>query len=294
MLMAVKLKLALAAATLLGGPLAIAALPGHSAPHAVAEPAVITIAPGMLAYRMAGDFERDDKPAGAPVETQRFTHPLHIMRDEVSAADYRRCVADGACAPLASDVTVSADRPAVKVSWRDAEAYAAWLSAATGARWRLPTDAEWAFAAGSRFADDGDGTVTGSDPAQRWLARYERESRDSADSDGDTPRPFGSFGINEHGLEDLAGNVWEWTSTCFIRYALEPSGPRSTIVNCGVRVVEGAHRTYVTDFIRDARAGGCAVGKPPSNLGFRLVREDSAWGIARLFPAWMVRARLPG
>ena len=48
--------------------------------------------------------------------------------------------------------------------------------------------------------------------------------------------------------------------------------------NCGVRVVEGQHRAYVTDFIRDARAGGCAAGVPPSNLGFRLVREPpKAW-----------------
>ena len=47
--------------------------------------------------------------------------------------------------------------------------------------------------------------------------------------------------------------------------------------NCGVRVVEGRHRTYVSDFIRDARGGGCAVGAPPSNLGFRLVREGAGW-----------------
>ena len=52
--------------------------------------------------------------------------------------------------------------------------------------------------------------------------------------------------------------------------------------NCGVRVVEGQHRTYVTDFIRDARAGGCAVGTPPANLGFRLVRVGGAGRSARL------------
>jgi hypothetical protein len=51
-----------------------------------------------------------------------------------------------------------------------------------------------------------------------------------------------------------------------------------------VRVVEGRHRTYISDFIRDARAGGCAIGTPPTSLGFRLVREenDSSQG-ARLF-----------
>jgi hypothetical protein len=42
-------------------------------------------------------------------------------------------------------------------------------------------------------------------------------------------------------------------------------------------VVEGRHRTYVSDFIRDARTGGCQVGTPPTNLGFRLVLDDDAY-----------------
>jgi formylglycine-generating enzyme required for sulfatase activity len=86
-------------------------------------------------------------------------------------------------------------------------------------------------------------------------------------------KPVGAFGVNEHGLADMAGNVWEWTDTCYRRVALAPgvASGRPTI-NCGVRVVAGRHRSYMTDFIRDPRSGGCAVGIPPANLGFRLVR----------------------
>ena len=63
-----------------------------------------------------------------------------------------------------------------------------------------------------------------------------------------------------------------------MRTKLDDSGHAiSKNSNCGVRVAEGQHRTYVTDFIRDARAGGCAVGVPPDNLGFRLVREQKSW-----------------
>lgn len=72
--------------------------------------------------------------------------------------------------------------------------------------------------------------------------------------------------------------VWEWTSTCFVRSRVDETGNAGRpTVNCGVRVAEGAHRAYVTDFIRDARAGGCAQGVPPANLGFRLVREEPSW-----------------
>ena len=133
-------------------------------------------------------------------------------------------------------MVVAADRPAVQVSWHDANAYAAWLSRQTGERYRLPTDEEWALAAGSRFKDDGL-PVDDNDPSKRWIARYERESeRLPAD---DATRSFGSFGVNENGLSDLAGNVWEWTSTCFVRTAIERGRQVSRSQNCGVRVVRG-------------------------------------------------------
>src|SRR6185369_3944426 len=185
------------------------------------------------------------------------------------------CVADGSCRALDRDVVVAADRPAVQVSWNDASAYAGWLSRKSGDHYRLPTDEEWAFAAGSKFRDDGL-PVDAQDPSKRWLSRYEREAELTT---GDTEaHVFGRFGVNEHGLADLAGNVWEWTDSCFVRSVLDEAGRtlRSN-ANCGVRVAEGAHRAYVTDFIRDARAGGCAAGTPPSNLGFRLVREPRSW-----------------
>ena len=107
-------------------------------------------------------------------------------------------------------------------------------------------------------------------PAKRWIANYEREN---ARDTGSATRPFDAFGVNENGLSDLAGKVWEWTATCFIRATLNSGSMRVTNTNCGVRVVEGAHRTYMTDFIRDPRTGGCAAGVPPANLGFRLVVE---------------------
>jgi len=274
MLIAFKLKLALACAAGLAGPLAVAPLLSATDTRGgalVVEQAMVQVHAGALSYRVAGDFTRGGKQAAAPLRTIVFEKPLAIMRHQVSSADYQACVDDGACRALERGVAVAADRPAVQVSYPDAVNYAGWLSRKTGERYRLPSDEEWAFAAGSRFKDDGL-PVDEDDPSKRWIARYERESERKPGSSA--PRTFGSFGVNENGLADIAGNVWEWTSTCFVRSALDGAGNSvSSKANCGVRVVEGQHRAYVTDFIRDARAGGCAVGVPPDNLGFRLVRE---------------------
>ena len=258
-----------------------AAVPDHG-PTALHVPApdVVELRPGSFPYRASGEFTRDGKPAPAPLATVSIARPLAVMRHQVTAADYRRCVDDGTC-PLV-DRDAASDRPVVKVSWRDAQAYASWLSRVTAARFRLPTDEEWAYAAAGRFMDDVLPDSAYTDPGRRALALYDAgASRETAINK--EPQPIGSFGANEHGLVDMAGNVWEWTDTCFARVMLDGRGAAAaTLVNCGVRIAAGRHRSYVPDFIRDARSGGCSVGAQPSNLGFRLVRDDDAWRGLRL------------
>ena len=231
-------------------------------------PETVAVAAMTFAYRMAGDFQKDGKTVDAP-RVRTSTPAFGIMKYQLSNAEYDACAAERACPPRAKSRSRDPKLPAVLLSYEDARAYAAWLSAKTGETWRLPTDAEWRAAAGSRARDDALGLSGDDDPAQRWLAKYDAENRET----DERLRPIGAFGANERGLYDLSGNVWEWTDDCFVRYAVDRSGVRPLISNCGVRVVEGEHRTYITDFIRDARAGGCSVGKPPSYLGVRLVRE---------------------
>ncbi len=243
----------------------------------------IAVPPRAFQYRMAGDFTLAGRAVDAPLLEKRRASALRIMKHQVAAADYDRCVAEGGCAARASASEADSNLPAVRVSWREATAFAAWLTAKTGESWRLPTDEEWVFAAGSRFHDDALPIEPSSDPSTRWLARFEKEA-ERAPLDP-RPLPIGAFGANEFGLLDLSGNVWEWTDTCFIRQTLDAKGAPTgrPSANCGVRVVEGEHRAYVTDFIQDARAGGCAVGRPPSNLGFRLVRLESKSPASAIF-----------
>ena len=152
----------------------------------------------------------------------------------------------------------------VGVGWHDASAYATWVSRKTGISHRLPTDEEWTFAAAEKARDEAMPFIDPADPAQAWIARYEAESARSRPA-ATSAQPGGTFGTNSNGLDDLAGNVWEWTNSCFVRVSLDDGGERITNTNCGVRVVEGAHRSYMTDFIRDPRSGGCAAGVPPAN-----------------------------
>jgi formylglycine-generating enzyme required for sulfatase activity len=271
MLLAMKIKAAITAAAL-ASPFALTI-----APVALpADSAITEIAAKPFQYRLAGDFSREGKPAAAPLHDARLPASIKIMNRQVTAGEYARCAEDGGC-PKIPHASAMADRPMVGVSWRDATAYAEWLTNKTGLVHRLPTDEEWVFAAADKVRDEALPLVDPVDPAQAWIARYQAEANRVRPGALD-PQPVGSFGRNENGLQDFGGNVWEWTNTCFLRVTLEPAGAaRVTNTNCGVRVVQGAHRTYMTDFIRDPRTGGCAAGVPPANLGFRLVVEDKNW-----------------
>lgn len=267
MLMLMKMKLAMLAGAVAAPVLATALAPAPQIdPEGMARLTSVS-----FSYRAAGDFSRSGKPVEGPLRDVELHADLLVMKRQVTVAEYGRCVEDLAC-PRVGSPSERQDFPMVGVSWHDASAYAAWISRKTGVEHRLPTDEEWTFAAAEKARDEALPLVDPADPAQAWIARYEVESNRSKPADT-SPQPGGTFGTNSMGLDDLAGNVWEWTDTCFLRVALDGKREHVTNTNCGVRVVEGAHRAYMTDFIRDPKSGGCAAGVPPTNLGFRLVVE---------------------
>ncbi|WFU41965.1 SUMF1/EgtB/PvdO family nonheme iron enzyme [Bradyrhizobium sp. CB82] len=140
MLIAFKLKLAIACVAGFATPLAVAPLVTDVATHGATEPAIVEIAAGGFTYRAAGDFTRAGQQAEVPLRNVRFAKPLAIMQQQVSSADYQLYVQEGACRALDRGVVVASDRPAVQVSWHDTQAYAGWLSRKTGKTWRLPSE----------------------------------------------------------------------------------------------------------------------------------------------------------
>lgn len=239
----------------------------------------VRVPPGEITYVPPGEYLRNGMPMSPARVTARFDDEIHVMKRNVSQAEYAACVADGACRVLDKGQRQLADpgKPAVGISWRDATSYAQWLSARSGKSYRLPTYAEWAYVAGSAYIEEVViGTDNPNDPAQRWLAEYKLEAQRKSDITS-IPQEFGHFGTSSTGLLDIAGNIWDWTDTCHTRHyqgdstdALALSGE-----NCGVRVLGGRHISYITDFVRDPKSGACSVGIPPNNLGFRLVMDVS-------------------
>jgi formylglycine-generating enzyme required for sulfatase activity len=274
-------RLAIAAAAVATASLAaIGMTPPATAPSGASRPAVATLQPGWFAYRPLGDYESNGRVIDAPARATRLDAPLDVMVEPVSQAEYARCVAAAACPKLKSVDPAAENLPVVGVSWLEATAYAEWYAAKTGEDWRLPTDEEWAYAAAERFRGEPPRGASGDDFARRWLAKFDADS--ALARQPKAPQPFGHFGLDTLGVADLAGNVWEWTNSCYERRSVEAGGEARLLTrNCQVRALEGEHRTFMSDFIRDGVAGGCSVGPPPTNLGFRLVRAHAS-AVARM------------
>ena len=205
---------------------------------------------------------------------ERPQHPVNLSayaigKYEVSFAEYDR-FAKATGRRLPSDEGWGRDdRPVINVSWKDAEAYARWLSEQTGHQYRLPSESEWEFAARGNTTNAfwWDGVISTNpancfDCGSRW--------------DGTRTAPVGSFQGNAFGLHDTAGNVQEWTGDCYQpNYRNAPSdGSTWLSPGCTQRVVRGGSYNSPLDSVRSAKRGEYDQGTRLDNLGFRVVRVD--------------------
>jgi formylglycine-generating enzyme required for sulfatase activity len=159
-------------------------------------------------------------------------------------------------------------RPVINVSWEDAVDYAKWLSEATGQHYRLPTEAEWEYAARA-------GTTS-----QYWWGDelgHNHANCDGCGSEWDSKQtaPVGSFKANPFGLHDTAGNVWEWTCSVY-RGPYDGSESQCASSNEGEqRVVRGGGWGLGGRSLRSADRGAGVPGYRNGFLGFRLARGQT-------------------
>jgi formylglycine-generating enzyme required for sulfatase activity len=181
--------------------------------------------------------------------------------------------------------------PVVCVSWDDARAYVEWLSRTTGKNYRLPSEAEWEYAARARtttaryWGDSRDNACFYANVADLMTAgRYSFEKTPQnlfMCSDGYAyTAPVGQFRPNAFGLYDVLGNAWEWTGDCWgddLSGAPANGAYRGTTSNpgdCSKRVTRGGSWSYHPRFVRAATRFWAFWGYRHDSLGFRVARTD--------------------
>ena len=208
--------------------------------------------------------ESDEQP-----EHQVHVGGFLLGANEVTFADYDRFVrATGGRFP--DDFGWGRGRrPVVDISWADAQAYAQWLSRQTGQRYRLPSEAEWEYAA------------RGGTKSAYWWG-YSRDSGQAlcfdcgTTWDGRSTAPVGSFEPNPFGLYDTAGNVMEWTLDCYHpSYNGAPiDGSAWTNPGCTSRVARGGGFGRPAKSMRSAARAQFPPDTRVNMLGFRLMRNN--------------------
>ena len=176
--------------------------------------------------------------------------------------------------------SVGDDQPIACVSWNDAQAFIAWLSEQTGESYRLPSEAEWEYAARA-----GTTTKYHFSNSESQLCRYGNHADTSTDlswrnetcSDGVSNRTatVGDYQPNSYGLYDMHGNVWEWVQDCWNdSYAGAPTDGRAwTLGDCDQRVSRGGSWGYGPRGLRSANCDGYDHSARFDNVGFRLAQD---------------------
>ena len=212
-----------------------------------------------------GDCFDDEKP----VRQVRIDAPFALSAREVTFSEWDACVAAGGCDGDRPDDAGwgRGDRPVINVSWDDARSYVAWLSSQTGAEYRLPSEAEWEYAARA-------GTATkyswGNEIGSNRANCYGGECGDQ----WEYTAPGGSFAPNGFGLYDMHGNVREWVEDCWNdSYSGAPSDGSAWLRgDCAKRVLRGGSWLDEPGNLRAAYRDGYSTGNRDFNYGFRVAR----------------------
>jgi iron(II)-dependent oxidoreductase len=210
----------------------------------------------------SGEFlmgsDSDDNTDQSP-QHMVYVGAFWIDRTEVTNKQYNRCVDADACSPSAcADDTRFNDprQPVVCVTWHDAVQYASWVGG------RLPTEAEWEKAArgtdGRRYP---------------WGNQFDSTRVNSLEGGILRTTPVGQYspqGDSPFGVADMAGNVYEWTSTVFKGYPYDADDGREDRESTRFRVIRGG------SFLLNHNAASCAARAPAGpeghsvSVGFRV------------------------
>jgi formylglycine-generating enzyme required for sulfatase activity len=247
--------------------------------------------------------DQADRPEEKPAHQVSIANPFALMKTEVTRDQFAafvkatdRDMSGGCQAQDGGDgkwndgadymhpgIEQQGNHPVVCVSDSDAADYADWLSQKTGKHYRLPTDAEWEYAARAGKKTSWPwGNDVGSGGCKVFNAmdasghkKYPINEAMACDDKFVTTAPVGSFAPNAFGLDDMLGNVWEWVSDCWHdSYKDAPAdGSSWQDGDCGKRVMRGGAWLENPWDTRLSARWPADTGSRETPLGFRLARD---------------------
>lgn len=216
----------------------------------------------------AGSFMMGSDPSESAESDEKPVHQVSIKafkmgRFEVSFEEYDEFAASTG-RPLPDDRGWGrGKRPVIHISRNDAAAYAQWLSEMTGKDFRLPTEAEWEYAARA-----------GSPTAYFWEEEKEKPGNYAwyLENSGGRTHPVGEKQPNAFGLYDTAGNVWEWTCSAYTAQYLGNESQCANEADFG-GVLRGGSGNLTQGFLRSAYRLRYTPVTQYFYLGFRLAQD---------------------
>ena len=191
-------------------------------------PEMVVVPSGNFLMGSGSDEVGRDGDEG-PRHEVHFAHPFAVGRYEVTFDEYDACTAAGVCSKAKDNGWGRGRRPAINISWFDAQTYVDWLSKKTGRHYSLLSEAEWEYMARA-------GTTTPWNTGSAILS----DDANILDVFKQTV-PVGGFSPNALGIHDTHGNALEWVLDCYeIGYFGVPNdGAAANKSDCGTRVLRG-------------------------------------------------------
>jgi formylglycine-generating enzyme required for sulfatase activity len=201
-----------------------------------------------------------------PPHTVTISSPFAVGKTPVTFAQFTACAEHGDCDPEISSNTRD-DRPAINVTWLDAQQYAAWLARITGKPYRLLSEAEYEYAARG-----------GTQSPYPWGDRLGTGNANCLECGGDATNrgttPVGLFPANGFGLHDMVGNVYQWVADCYhANYRGAPAdGAAWVMERCPRPVVRGASWLSRGGLLRSSWRDWRKTNDRKDDVGFRIAR----------------------
>jgi formylglycine-generating enzyme required for sulfatase activity len=224
----------------------------------------------VLAAVPAGSFtmgSNSSDPSEKPAHRLTIARPFAIGRTEVTVQQWNACVEAGAC-PRVADTQRAPKLPAGDISWDDAQVYVKWLSKVSGKPYRLPTEAEWEYAA------------RGGAASRYWWGEDMKRGAANCRECGEpwqeaAPAPAGSFSANGYGLHDMSGSLWEWVQDCWhSSYKNAPADARAwEEAFCRQRVIRGGSWRDGASYMPASTRFKYDASVRHSQNGFRVARD---------------------